>query len=251
MIYMVLPAYNEEEALPLLLERIAEVRHEQQFELEVYVVDDGSQDRTAEVVQVFSQANPWAHVLPHVQNQGLAQGLRTGFQQVLSVTAHEDDILITLDADNTQPPEYIVSMKEKITAGADVVVASRFQPGAKVYGVPFMRRVYSQVMSALFQIILPIKNIRDYSCGYRAYRVKALRLADDTYGADFITEDGFACMVEILVQLNRLQELQFEEVPFTLHYDWKPTPTKMKVLKTITETLALALRYRTQKNPVR
>ncbi len=246
MIYLVLPAYNEEEALPALLDKIADLRRSITDELHVYVVDDGSQDRTTDVVEAFGKTNPWAQLLPHKQNMGLAQGLRTGFEKVLQVATSNDDILVTLDADNTQPPEYIVNMKQRIAEGADIVVASRFQPGAKVYGVPFMRRVYSQVMSRLFQVILPIKNIRDYSCGYRAYRVKALKLADETYGEAFITEDGFACMVEILVQLNRLKTLTFEEVPFILHYDWKPTPTKMKVVKTIFETLALAIRYRTR-----
>lgn len=244
MIYLVLPAYNEEAALPVLLQTISEFRQQQADDLSVFVVDDGSQDRTATVVNDFSENQPWVHLLPHEKNMGLAQGLRTGFHRVLSVATSDDDILVTLDADNTQPPEYIASMRGQLEQGADVVIASRFQPGAEVYGVPFMRRIYSKVMSALFQIILPIKNVKDYSCGYRAYRVGALRLADQTYGEAFITEEGFACMVEILVQLNRLQRLTFAEVPFILHYDWKPTPTKMKVLKTIFETLALAVRYR-------
>jgi dolichol-phosphate mannosyltransferase len=90
-----------------------------------------------------------------------------------------------------------------------------------------------------------VKGIRDYSCGFRAYRATTLRAAYAHYGdKGFVTEQGFACMVEILLQLNRLGGVRFAEVPFILRYDLKPTPTKMNVLRTIQDTLRLALRHR-------
>jgi len=242
MIYVSMPAYNEEEALPPLIEQIAQVREDLLPEICAVVVDDGSADSTAEVVRNLAQTYKWLTLIQHDVNQGLAQGIRSAFDYAL-VHATPDDIVVTLDADNTQPPRYIYDMMTKINQGVDVVIASRFQPGAEVHGVPIVRRLYSQVMSVLFQIVLPIKRVRDYSCGYRAYRVAAIQKAYDTYGADFITEQGFACMVEILVQLNRLKTITFDEIPFILRYDMKPTETKMKVLKTISETLRLALRY--------
>ena len=113
-----------------------------------------------------------------------------------------------------------------------------------------MRRLYSQVMSLLFRAVFPIPNLRDYSCGFRAYRTEVLRRAYGQFDEDFITEEGFACMVEILFQLNRLPDVSFSEVPFILHYDQKPTATKMRVLQTIKDTLRLALNHRLTKPPV-
>jgi len=242
MIFVSMPAYNEEEALPALIETLAQVREELLPDLCAVVIDDGSVDNTAEVIRNLSESYEWLSLVQHNGNKGLAQAIRSAFDYSLERAA-PNDVIVTLDADNTQPPHCIADMVEKINKGADVIIASRFQPGAEVHGVPGMRRLYSRVMSILFQVILPIKRVRDYSCGFRAYRASVIQKAYDTYGSEFITEQGFACMVEILVQLNRLKTVTFNEVPFVLRYDMKPTETKMKVLKTIAETLRLALRY--------
>jgi dolichol-phosphate mannosyltransferase len=243
MITVILPAYNEERALPPLLDALAEVRVSSLPELCVIVVDDGSTDHTADVVRQYAASAPWVTLIQHGHNQGLSQAIQTGFRAALQ-NARPDDIIVTLDADNTQPPERIPGMIQRIQEGYDVVIASRFRRGARVYGVPPLRRLYSPVMSLLFQIAFGIPGVRDYSCGFRAYRASVLQRAYEHYGDHFITERGFACMVEILLQLSRLKPIRFGEVPFTLHYDLKPTPTKMRVSRTIADTLRLAVRHR-------
>lgn len=243
MIIVTLPAYNEEIALPPLLNAIAQVRQTSLPELRVIVVDDGSADATADIVRRYAKTQPWIALVQHERNQGLSQAIQTGFQAALKDAA-PDDVIVTLDADNTQPPEVIPDLIGQVMNGCDVVIASRFQPGAQVHGVPPLRRLYSRVMGILFQIIFPIRGVRDYSCGFRAYRVALLQRAYATYGDRFITERGFACMAEILCQLGRLDKVTFGEVPFVLRYDLKPTTTKMRVWRTIRETLGVALRYR-------
>lgn len=243
MVIVTLPAYNEEEALPPLLDSIAAVRESSLPELRVIVVDDGSADHTAEVVRQFAETAPWVRLVQHDGNQGLSQAIQTGFRSALA-EAEPGDVIVTLDADNTQPPETIPSMIARINQGCDVVVASRFQPGAEVHGVPFMRRLYSRVMSILFRAAFPVRGVRDYSCGFRAYRASTLQRAYDVYGEAFITEQGFACMVEILFQLKRIPSVTFGEVPFILRYDLKPTDTKMRVVRNIIDTLRLAISHR-------
>ena len=243
MITVVLPAYNEEAALPPLLDSLAALRAERLPDLHVLVVDDGSADATAAVVRGRITPEGALRLVPHPRNMGLSQAIRTGFEAVLE-GAQPDDILITMDADNTHPPHLIPGMLAKLAEGYDVVIASRYRPGAKVYGVPPHRQLFSIGMRFLFQMALPIRGVRDYSCGYRAYRAEALQRAYAHYGAGFITEQGFSCMVEILCQLNRLTPMRFAEVPLILHYDRKPGATKMRVTKTITDTLRLLLRYR-------
>lgn len=246
MITVILPAYNEELALPPLLDRLAGVRARSGLDLHVLVVDDGSQDATAAVVTSRSEQSPWVELLRHDHNMGLSQGLRTGFEAA-AARSKPGDVIITMDADNTQPPELIDRMLGAVENGADVVIGSRFQPGAEVHGVPAMRRLYSRVMSILFRAAFPIPGVRDYSCGFRAYRAETLQRALAAYGDGFITEQGFACMVEVLFQLDRLHGVRFAEVPMVLHYDLKPTETKMNVLRTIRDTLRLGLRQRARR----
>ncbi len=245
MVLIILPAYNEEKALPPLLESIAVLRPALPS-LGVIVVDDGSTDATAQVVRAYAERYPWIGLVRHKHNRGLGEALRTGLRTALA-TATDGDILVTLDADNTQLPEAIPALLERLNAGCDVVIASRFQRGARVYGVPPLRRLYSCALSLLFRVVFPIRGVRDYSCGFRAYRAEVLRRAQAAYGEEFITERGFAASTQILFQLARLGNVRFGEVPFTLHYDRKPTATKMPVAKTIRETLAMAWRIRVSK----
>jgi dolichol-phosphate mannosyltransferase len=243
MVIVALPAYNEQQALPPLLETMKQVRQTHLPDLRVIVVDDGSTDSTADVAKAHSKAQPWISLIRHEHNRGLSQAIQTGFETALK-EAKPGDVIVTLDADNTQSPDTIPGMLARLAEGYDVVVASRFQPGAQVFGVPRIRQLYSRVMSLLFQLALFVPGIRDYSCGFRAYRAETLMRAYDRYGAEFITERGFACMVEILLQLDNLGGVTFAEVPFILRYDLKPTPSKMNVRQTIADTLRLAVRYR-------
>ncbi len=243
MTIVVLPAFNEEQALPLLLDEIARIRETELSDLRVIVVDDGSTDATAQIVAERTRSTSWIKLTQHEGNQGLSQAIRTGFRVALEQAA-PDDVIVTLDADNTQPPDTIPHMLSRIEGGDDVVIASRFRPGAEVHGVPPMRRLYSRVMSTLFGLLFPISGVRDYSCGFRAYRSALLRRAYDAHGEAFIIEQGFACMVEILFKLDRLGGVRFGEVPFVLRYDLKPTQTKMKVLRNIVDTLRVAFSHR-------
>jgi dolichol-phosphate mannosyltransferase len=111
-------------------------------------------------------------------------------------------------------------------------------------GIPPHRQLFSNVLSIVFQLLAPIPNVRDFSCGYRLYRASALRRATDQWGDRFITEQGFACMTEILLKLSLLPGLKFGETPMDLRYDRKPGASKMKVWQNIKDTLALVWRHR-------
>jgi dolichol-phosphate mannosyltransferase len=241
-ILLFLPAYNEEEALPPLLEAVAATRADLP-NLSVIVIDDGSHDKTADVVRNFNQ--PWARLRQHPRNLGLAQGMRTGFAAALE-SLPTDGLIATMDADNSHQPHELTLMLDKLNSGLDVVIASRFQPGAKMQGIPPHRQLFSNTLSGMFQILAPIPGVKDYSCGYRLYRATALRQAVEHWGSldNFITEQGFACMTEILLKLSLLPGLKFGETPMDLRYDRKPGPSKMKVWQNIKDTLALIWRHR-------
>jgi dolichol-phosphate mannosyltransferase len=232
---LVLPAYNEEASLFLLLESAGYVLAGMPDGGSVYVVDDGSTDSTADIVLTF--AGQGVELISHERNRGLHQAVRTGFVEALK-DMEPDGVIVAMDADNTHHPSLIPHMLERIAAGADVVIASRFAPGGKMIGAPLVRRLYSLGARTLLSLRFPSCGARDFTCGYRAYRVATLRKAFDRWGDDFINVPGFACMLDILLRLHTLGA-RIEEVPLVLRYDLKESPSKLRVLRTIRNTLKL------------
>lgn len=241
MVHVVLPAYNEAEALPRLLARLRRVAETHLPNLRAIVVDDGSQDGTADAARRSADGLLFC-VVVHPENRGLAEAIRTGLHTALA-EADDEDVVVTLDADDTHNPAQIPRMVALVEEGFDVVIASRYQPGARTVGVPWARRLMSDGMSLLFRLVYPIPGARDYSCGFRAYRAAVLRQAFRHYGEAFISERGFTCMVDILIKLARLGAL-VAEVPMVLRYDRKPGKSKMNVRRTVLQTLRLLIRRR-------
>ena len=240
---VVLPAYNEEEALSLFLGEIVETLTHADIDHEIIVVDDGSADRTAEVVREASLAMP-VRLIEHVRNQGLAAAIRTGLTAG-AADAQPNDVVVTMDADRTQRPEAILLMLQQIESGCDFVIASRYRPGASVVGVPWHRNMLSLGGRVLFQTLFPTRGVRDYTSGARAYRVSLLQEMIDRFGENLVSEEGFSCMVDVLLKARSLQP-KFGEVPLNLRYDFKPGLSKMSVLSNVWETLCLAGRVRTK-----
>ncbi len=232
-----LPAYNEEEALARLIPHIRRIFEDYRLAGQIVVVDDGSLDRTAEIA---SQSGAQI-VLRHPHNMGLAAGLRTGLGHLAALAA-ADDIIVTMDADDTHNPGLMPRLVQRIEEGFDVVIASRFQPGARVVGVPIARRWFSHWGAWIYRVLLPIPGVRDYTCGYRAYRAGVLQKAFQIWGDQFISEAGFAAMPDILLKLRRLSNVLMTELPFILRYDLKPGESKMRVGSNIFKSLRLALR---------
>src|SRR6185503_19717062 len=137
----------------------------------------------------------------------------------------------------------IPQMMARVAAGADVVIASRYEPGARTLGVPAHRRVLSGAASLLFRLVLPIDGMRDFTCGYRASRASVLKAAMRDFGDRFVDQQGFQSMVDVLLKL-RGRGLTFAEVPLVLRYDAKAGASKMKVGATIGGTLLLLGRRR-------
>lgn len=240
MVIIVLPAYNEAGNLGPLLNRIATTLAH--TEHRVLVVDDGSVDETAAIAErrassgVVLQKNP--------RNLGLAETLKRGLVRANELATSEADTIVTMDADNTQPPELIPSMLEAIAAGKDLVIASRYRDGSEVHGLSPSRRALSLGASYLFRTVLPIEGVRDYTCGFRAYRAGLLRTALERLGPDaLVAGRGFSCMVDILLRLREFQP-KAAEVPLVLHYDYKQGASKMKITRTVGATLRVMLRHR-------
>jgi len=240
-IFIGLPAYNEEIALPRLLARVKRLIAASPEKITVVVYNDGSTDATALIAQQWQEQVPLV-LLDCPRNQGLGVGLRALIEHAVA-TGSDDDILVVMDCDDTHDPAQLVEMLRAMDDGADVVVASRFTRGARVQGVSPMRRVTAVAAAVLFKLVHPVRGVWDYTCGYRGYRIGALKRALDRYPGGLVTEYGFACMAEVLLKLNALN-FRFAEVPLRLRYDQKPTASKMDVGRTTARLLALLMRWR-------
>ncbi len=223
---VLMPAYNEERDLPGLLDRI-ERALSSWADYRVLIVDDGSRDRTPEIVRDAAARMP-VELIQHPVNRGLGAALRTG----LEAAAQGDGLVVTLDADNSQDPERIRAMVERIAEGFDVVIASRYQPGAQEIGVPLLRVFLSHLSSAMLRTLVRYPGVRDYTCGFRVYRVETLRRLIDHFGAGFLRENGFSCVLELMLNLRALR-VRAAEVPLVLRYDLKEGASKMRILHTM------------------
>jgi dolichol-phosphate mannosyltransferase len=243
-VQIVLPVHNEAKALAPLLKRIEESVARTGIRYRVVLVDDGSTDGSLSIARSFARTLP-VTILSHEQRQGLGRTIRDGFRRALEGCSDEDAV-VTMDGDNSQPPERIPGMLERLEAGFDVVVASRYAPGSGSVHVPPYRRLLSRLGNIAYSAFVPVRGVRDYTCGFRAYKARILRKGFRTYGDAIVRSRGFECMAEVLLKLGRLGA-RFAEVPFTLDYGAKPSLSKMKLPQTILGNLrVLAMPRRRQ-----
>jgi len=233
MIYLALPAYNEEQALPLLLQNAQEKMKGLAYK--VIVVDDGSKDGTVKAAKSFQDKMPLI-LIEHGKNQGLGRAMATIFDYS-GKNAREEDFLVTMDADNTHDPELIRKMMTEMN-NADIVVASRYCRGGEQVGVNLFRRWLSRGVNFFMKILFPITGADDYSCGYRLYRTTLIKQALSTYGDDLISNNGFGCMPEILIKLAALGA-RVKEVPLYLRYDLKKSQSKLRLGNILIEYINL------------
>lgn len=242
MIYVYLPAYNEEKALPRLVVKIDAALKNAPEPYRMVVLNDGSRDQTEDIANELSKKFP-LNVLKHPVNLGLGQTMIDGLKHI-STLANPDDSIVTLDCDDTHEPKYITEALKKIKTGCDLVILSRFQKGGGEEGLCLRRKIFSRLACLLLKIAFPIPGVRDYTCGFRVFRAAALQKAFQTFGDRFIRLPhlGFVVSAEILVKLRMLGS-RMTEVPFVLRYDQKPGNSKNKTMKTILGHFTLVALY--------
>ncbi len=242
MIYVVLPAYNEEDALEPLCEKIAQTMQELDADYQIVVGDDGSRDRTPEILRELVHRYPM-HVITHVRNRGLGETIRDCFEYVAD-TGTRHDILVRMDCDDTHEPRYIIPMVEKLKAGYEVVIASRYAPGGDQIGVDWYRRTISRCANLLMKTCFPMKDVWEYTSGYRGYRVAWLKDAIAMYGNRFVDLKGmgFTGTVEKIIKAKQMGA-RVGEVGFVLRYDQKLSQSKVVTSLTTLGYLVLIAKY--------
>lgn len=241
-----LPAFNEAENLPNVLTGLntaGEVSHALGFTHRFVVVDDGSSDSTMNVLREW-QRQVDLEIIKHQRNLGLGATIQDALAKAVNMS-REDDVVVTLDADGTHPSGLTFTMLLKIVEGCDVVIASRYRYGARVLGLQWHRHLMSACAAFVFKLLLPIPAVRDYTCGFRAYRAGLLARSLEFWHGKLVTQKGFQCMPEIILRLRRADpNAVFAEVPMVLRYYKKKGESKMRVMRTVVASLKLVLMYR-------
>jgi len=237
-IVIVLPVYNEEKSIRSLVEKIRRSMRHAGLPYSIVLVDDGSTDGSFAIAQCLVRSHR-VGVMRHGRNEGLGRTIRDGLRVAVEACS-EEDAVVTMDADNSQPPEVIPEMVKRLRAGADIVIASRYARGSRSLHVPVYRRLISWAGNIAFRCRIRAKRVRDYTCGFRAYRASVLNSGFRAYGEQLVKSEGFECMAEILIKLCRLGA-RAGEVAFTLDYGAKPSLSKMNLRRTLLGNLRILL----------
>ena len=201
---LVVPAYNEERRIGRTLDQAAAYLGAGKFTWEILVVDDGSTDRTREIVEEAGRRTPGIRVLP-VAHGGKGWAVRQG------MLAARGRLRFMADADLAMPIDQLDGFLARADEGYDVMIASREAPGARRFGEPQMRHLMGRVFNWVVRI-MAVRGFQDTQCGFKCFTAGA---ADDLFRVVGI--DGFGFDVELLYAAKK-RGLAVVEVPIEWHY---------------------------------
>jgi len=202
---IIIPALNEELRLPPSLEKIDSFLQTQNYSAEVIVVDNGSKDRTAEIVQAYAATHPYVRLI-QLKERGKGRAVKAGM-----LAAHGDYRFIC-DTDLSMPIEEVVKFLPPAVGDYDISIATREGKGAQRIGEPEYRHLMGRVNNLIIKA-MAIREFEDTQCGFKMFN---RRSAEDLFSVQQMNGIGFD--VEILfIALKRGYKIR--EVPITWYFD--------------------------------
>lgn len=196
---VVVPVYNEEATLAEIVGRVLA----QPFEMEIVLVDDGSKDRSREIMAELSAAHPQVRCIHHTENKGKGGALSTGFKNVTG------DVVLVQDADLEYDPRDYSTLLAPIIAGqADVVYGSRFRkvPVGRVHA---FWHTHGNRMLTLISNMFTDLHLSDMETCYKVFRSDVARRLD-------IQSRTFAVEPEVTAKIAKMNVVIYE-VPISYH----------------------------------
>jgi glycosyltransferase involved in cell wall biosynthesis len=204
---IVIPAYNESARIEHALDRVMTCIAEQGWNAEVLIVDDGSTDNTAEIVQRWMQSHPRLHLIKNPGNRGKGYSVRNGLLQAAG------EIVMFTDADLSAPMEEAERLLAAIHDGADVAIGSRWMDRTRqTIHQPLYRQFFGRCFNWITRTVMGLP-FKDTQCGFKAFRRP---VAQVIFRLQTIERWGFD--PEILFIAQKLG-YRIQEVPVTWGHD--------------------------------
>jgi glycosyltransferase involved in cell wall biosynthesis len=225
---VVVPCFNEESVLPYLAKTLARVTADlgSLYDLRFVFVDDGSTDRTWEVLESTFGARPDCRLVRHERNAGVATAILTGIREA------DTEVVCSIDCDCTYDPQQLRDLIPMLQDDVALVTASPYHSSGRVLNVPAWRLALSKGLSALYRRVLRQK-LRTYTSCFRVYRRSAVLDLP-------IREGGFLGVAEMLGVLD-LEGKRIVERPAVLEVRLLGH-SKMKLARTVAGHLRLLFR---------
>jgi dolichol-phosphate mannosyltransferase len=200
---VVVPTYDEREALPLFVARFGAAAA---ADFDLLVVDDSSPDGTGELADALAAGRPWMNVVHRAEKDGLGMAYRAGFAWCLE---RGYAVVGQMDGDLSHPPEKLAELRRVLVErDADLVLGSRYMPGGGTDGWSAARLALSRVGCRAARRVLGLP-FSDLSGGFKLWRADCLA----GLGLEDMLSAGYAFQVET-TQLAFLDGRRIEEVPF-------------------------------------
>lgn len=232
---VIIPAYNEEKRIGRTLEAIDKFLRDKNYPYEIIVVEAGSSDKTAELVQNYAKS------IPNLRFMKAQSGIFKGNKVKEGMLAAKGKYRLFTDADNATPIEEAEKLLPFFEQGYEVVIGSRAVDRAliKVHQ-PFYREFLGCVGNTLIQT-LAVPGIKDTQCGFKCFTAKA---AEDIFSR--LTIMGWGFDIEVLVLAN-LKKYGIKEVPVVWINDPNSTVSAGAYFTTLRELFKIKLNLITKK----
>lgn len=195
---IIIPTYNERENVQVITQRIKTALANTAICYEIWFIDD-SKDNTPDILAQLAQEYPQVNYLHRENGRGLGTAVVEGFARAKA------QYIIVMDADLQHPPELLPLMIEKLQAGCEVVVPSRFVPGGSDGGLNPLRKLVSWTARVLGQLALKrLRNISDCTGGYFGLHKKVIEQVN-------LDPIGWKILMEVLIKGNYNQVC---EIPY-------------------------------------
>lgn len=198
---IVIPAYNEERTIHLILNKIQAVTLTNNIRKEIIIVNDCSRDKTAEAISRYQEQNPGLNIsyFEHKVNQGKGAAIHTGIKEA------KGDLVIIQDADlEYDPKEYNDLLVPFLNADADVVYGSRFM-GSNPHRILFFWHTIGNKFLTFLSNMFSNLNLTDMETCYKMFRreiIQSIRLKENRFGFE----------PEITAKIAKIKDIKIYEI---------------------------------------
>jgi dolichol-phosphate mannosyltransferase len=204
--------------------------------LHVLLVDDGSTDGTSDLARKLGKSLDLA-ILRHEKNLGPGRAFATAFTQ-LGKKLGADDLVITMEGDNTSRLELIKQMIMRLQEGFDVILASPYMYGGGIRNTSAFRVFMSTMANLFVKELLGLNGILTVSSFFRLYTGRFLKKMQSIYGAGIIERPGFECMTEMMMKMVMINT-NLSEIAMVVDTHARVGRSRMHIWRTVRGYLAL------------